>query len=306
MSALPIDKIQIGTRHRREMGDIASLAGSMGELGLLQPVVVRPDGHLIAGERRLRAAQLLGWETIPVTVVDLDEIARGEFAENAIRKDFTLSEAVAIKRALEPIERAKAKKRMLVGKPSEKFSEGGNALDKIAKATGMHRTTLAKAEAIVDAERPSPRSSANCSRTWTAPAAPMASIGGSRSSNRRQRFAENFRHSRAVAPTASSWLIRRGPPPSEKKIRRAGRICHIPRCQSNRFASCPWHQSPHRTAFSGSGRPIFICAKPTTCSMRGNSSPRRFSPGPRTRWARAIGCAGKPITASWLCAATPS
>jgi hypothetical protein len=41
MSALPIDKIQIGTRHRREMGDIASLAGSMGELGLLQPVVVR-------------------------------------------------------------------------------------------------------------------------------------------------------------------------------------------------------------------------------------------------------------------------
>ncbi len=54
MSALPVDKIQIGTRHRREMGDIASLAGSRGELGLLQPVVVRPDGHLIAGERRLR------------------------------------------------------------------------------------------------------------------------------------------------------------------------------------------------------------------------------------------------------------
>jgi ParB/RepB/Spo0J family partition protein len=156
MTALPIDKIQIGTRHRREMGDIASLAGSMGELGLLQPVVVRPDGHLIAGERRLRAAQLLGWKTIPVTVVDLDEIARGEFAENAVRKYFTLSEAVAIKRALEPIERAKAKERMLAGKPSENFSEGGNALDKIAKATGMHRTTLAKAEAIVDAAEAEP------------------------------------------------------------------------------------------------------------------------------------------------------
>jgi ParB-like chromosome segregation protein Spo0J len=41
MSALSINKIQIGTRHRREMGDIASLAASMGELGLLQPVVVR-------------------------------------------------------------------------------------------------------------------------------------------------------------------------------------------------------------------------------------------------------------------------
>jgi ParB/RepB/Spo0J family partition protein len=156
MSALAIDKIQIGTRHRREMGDIASLAGSMAELGLLQPIVVRPDGILIAGERRLRAAERLGWETIPVTVVDLDEIARGEFAENAVRKDFTLSEAVAIKRALEPIERVKAKERMLAGKPSENFSEGGNALDKIAKATGMHRTTLAKAEAIVDAAEAEP------------------------------------------------------------------------------------------------------------------------------------------------------
>jgi N6-adenosine-specific RNA methylase IME4/ParB-like chromosome segregation protein Spo0J len=157
MTARPIDKIQIGTRHRREMGDIASLAGSMGELGLLQPVVVRPDGHLIAGERRLRAAQLLGWETIPVTVVDLDEIARGEFAENAVRKDFTLSEAVAIKRALEPLEKAAAKERMCAGKPLEKFSEGnGRALDKIAKATGMHRTTLAKAEAIVDAAEAEP------------------------------------------------------------------------------------------------------------------------------------------------------
>jgi N6-adenosine-specific RNA methylase IME4 len=152
MSRLPVDKIQIGTRHRREMGDIASLAGSMAEVGLLHPIVVNPAGKLIAGERRLRAAERLGWETIPVTVVDLDEIARGEFAENAVRKDFTLSEAVAIKRALEPLEKAAAKERMLAGKPLEKFSEGnGRALDKIAKATGMHRTTLAKAEAIVDA-----------------------------------------------------------------------------------------------------------------------------------------------------------
>jgi ParB-like chromosome segregation protein Spo0J len=138
-------------------GDIASLAASTAELGLLQPVVVRPDGHLIAGERRLRAAKLLDWETIPVTVVDLDEIARGEFAENAVRKDFTLSEAVAIKRALEPIEREAAQKRMLAGRPLEKFSEGsGRALDKIAKATGMHRTTLVKAEAIVDAAEAEP------------------------------------------------------------------------------------------------------------------------------------------------------
>jgi len=50
-------------------------------------------------QRRLRAAKLLGWTTVPVSAVDLDAVVRGEFAENTRRKDFTLSEAVAIKRA---------------------------------------------------------------------------------------------------------------------------------------------------------------------------------------------------------------
>jgi hypothetical protein len=68
-----------------------------------------------------------------------------------------LSEAVAIKRALEPLERARAKERMLAGRPSENFSEGkGNALDKVAIVVGKHRTTIAKAEAIVDAAEAEP------------------------------------------------------------------------------------------------------------------------------------------------------
>jgi ParB/RepB/Spo0J family partition protein len=108
-----IGDIVVGTRHRRDMGDVAGLAASMKELGLLHPIVVRPDGVLVAGERRLRAAKLLGWETIPVNIIDLEAVTRGEFAENAVRKDFTLSEAVAIKRALEPLEKARAKERML-------------------------------------------------------------------------------------------------------------------------------------------------------------------------------------------------
>jgi N6-adenosine-specific RNA methylase IME4/ParB-like chromosome segregation protein Spo0J len=153
--ALPIDSIQIGERHRRDMGDLSGLAASMESLGLLQPIVVRPDGTLIAGERRVRAAKQLGWTQIPVNVVDLDAVVRGEFAENAVRKDFTLSEAVAIKRALEPIERAAARVRM--GTP-EKFTDlaKGNALDKIAKVTGISRVTLARAEAIVDAAEAEP------------------------------------------------------------------------------------------------------------------------------------------------------
>ena len=62
---MTIAAIKVGERHRREMGDVAGLAASMAELGLLHPIVIRPDGTLIAGERRLRAAQALGWRRFP-------------------------------------------------------------------------------------------------------------------------------------------------------------------------------------------------------------------------------------------------
>jgi hypothetical protein len=155
-----ISDIVVGTRHRKDMGDVDGLAASMKELGLLHPIVVRPDGVLVAGERRLRAAKLLGWTEIPVNIIDLEAVTRGEFAENAVRKDFTLSEAVAIKRALEPLEKIAAKERQ--GTRTDKHpgklptSSKGRAADKAAKATGMARRTLEKAEAIVDAAEGEP------------------------------------------------------------------------------------------------------------------------------------------------------
>ena len=156
---MKIEAIKVGARHRRDLGDIDLLAASIADIGLLHPVVVTPDGGLIAGARRLAACRQLGWDDVHATVIPLKEIVRGEFAENTFRKDFTLSEMVAIKRAMEPEERAAAKERMLAGKPAENFSEGnakGNALDKIAAVAGMHRTTLAKAEAIVAAAEAEP------------------------------------------------------------------------------------------------------------------------------------------------------
>jgi N6-adenosine-specific RNA methylase IME4 len=162
---MPIAAIHVGERHRKDMGDIAGLARSIADVGLLHPVVVAPDGTLIAGERRLIACRKLGWADVPVTEVDLDAVVRGEFAENAERKDFTLSEAVAIKRALEPREREAAKERQrehgntAPGRQNtpEKFSTvNGRALDKVARVVGKHRTTLAKAEAVVDAAEAEP------------------------------------------------------------------------------------------------------------------------------------------------------
>lgn len=90
-----IASIIVGERHRRDMGDIDGLAASIAELGLLHPVVITPDGRLIAGERRLVACKQLGWATVPVTVIQLDELLNGELAENTARKDFTPMEATA-------------------------------------------------------------------------------------------------------------------------------------------------------------------------------------------------------------------
>ncbi len=58
--------------------DLADLESSLRVSGLLQPITVRPaprgDGfELIAGERRLRAAQRLGWTEIPAIVKDVDD-----------------------------------------------------------------------------------------------------------------------------------------------------------------------------------------------------------------------------------------
>ena len=86
---LLVADIVVGERQRRDMGDIAALAANMDELELWQPIVIRPDSMLIASKRRLRTAELLGWTTISVSVVGLEAVIRGEFAENTCRKDFS-------------------------------------------------------------------------------------------------------------------------------------------------------------------------------------------------------------------------
>lgn len=68
----------------------------MQRLGLLQPVGVTEDLELVFGERRIEAAKLIGWDTIEARVVNVSSIVEGEHDENELRKDFTVSERVAI------------------------------------------------------------------------------------------------------------------------------------------------------------------------------------------------------------------
>jgi ParB-like chromosome segregation protein Spo0J len=159
-----IDQIQIGFRYRKDMGDVRALADSIAEVGLLHPVVVTSSGRLIAGQRRLEACRQLGWTDVPVTVVDLLQAARGEAHENFVRKDLLPSEIVALKRAIEPIERREARQRQgsradlcHPGTTSEcQGASTGDARDNIARYLRVGRTTIERAEAVVEAAEEEP------------------------------------------------------------------------------------------------------------------------------------------------------
>lgn len=92
-----IDEIIVHKRLRRDLGDLNDLAESIENHGLLNPVIVNHKKVLLAGERRLESARLLGWETIPVRILDnpsrIEELEI-EIAENIHRKAFNPDEAI--------------------------------------------------------------------------------------------------------------------------------------------------------------------------------------------------------------------
>ena len=89
---------------------LSELAASISQLGVLQPLLVRPvDGgfQLIAGERRWRAAQRAGLAAVPAIVRDSDDVTAVEQAlvENLHRDDLTpLEEAAAFQQLIEDFE----------------------------------------------------------------------------------------------------------------------------------------------------------------------------------------------------------
>lgn len=110
---LPVTSLRPNPDQPREHFDeetLASLAASVRELGVLQPVLVRQatDGsyELIAGERRLRAAKRAGLTTIPAIVRDADRAGSLEQAlvENLHRQDLNaLEEAAAYSQLIEDL-----------------------------------------------------------------------------------------------------------------------------------------------------------------------------------------------------------
>jgi len=98
--SLKIRSIKIGKQYRTDVGDLQELAESIRQ-GLLQPIGVTPKRELVFGYRRLCACRdVLHWKTIPARIVDVPSILDGTLAENLMRKDFSVSERVAIYQAI--------------------------------------------------------------------------------------------------------------------------------------------------------------------------------------------------------------
>ena len=116
--------------------ELLSLADSLKNSGLVQPPTVRKNAEgrweLVAGERRLRAAQLAGWEKIRVTVIEADDLTAASMTatENLQRED------------LNPIEEALSYKTL-----QDRF---GLTQSDVAERTGKGRASVANALRLLE------------------------------------------------------------------------------------------------------------------------------------------------------------
>src|ERR1700722_12733632 len=88
---VPMRSIVIG-ENRRELKNIAELAASIEQLGLINPITVSENMMLIAGYHRFTACTQLGWTDIPVNIIPLSglDLELAEIDENLIRNDLTV------------------------------------------------------------------------------------------------------------------------------------------------------------------------------------------------------------------------
>ena len=132
--SLPIEFLKPGRyqpRHIMEAEQIEDLAQSIREMGILQPILVRPHGteagifEIIAGERRWRAAQQASLHEVPVIIKDLSDKEALEVAlvENLQRQD------------LSPIEEASGYRRLM--------DDFGHTQEVLAKVLGKSRSHVA-------------------------------------------------------------------------------------------------------------------------------------------------------------------
>ena len=203
-------------RTRIDEAELTDLANSMQASGLLQPVIVRPrDGgyELIAGERRWRAAERLGWPKIPAVVKEVDDrtLLTLALVENLQRDD------------LSPIDEAAGYRRL-----GEEFHAGSGG-DRTGRGTGpVHRRQPPPA---------APASSRTCRRWCTRSASPPGTPARSSASPMPSR-----QSALAAEAIEQGWSVREieaavaGKRTTQRPAKRGGRPTRGPRCHRRREA----------------------------------------------------------------------
>jgi len=143
---IPIEKITANSGQPRQHFDqikLAELAESIKEQGIIQPIVVRPMGdkfEIIAGERRYKAIEKLGWTTIPSIVYEsTDNETAMELAliENLQREDLNpIEEASAFNRLMSECSLTQADVALKVGKDR---SSVANSLRLLSLSEGIQQ-----------------------------------------------------------------------------------------------------------------------------------------------------------------------
>jgi ParB family transcriptional regulator, chromosome partitioning protein len=150
LAELPVDAIEPNPQQPRDVFDDAELDGlatSIRDLGLLQPIVVRPTGEdtyeLIAGERRLRASKRAGLERIPAVIRHTEDSAllKEALVENIHRVQLNpLEEAAAYQQLLEDFDFTQEELATSLGKSRPSIS---NTLRLLQLPSGVQRRVAA-------------------------------------------------------------------------------------------------------------------------------------------------------------------
>lgn len=132
------------TQPRKEFDEeeLARLSASIKTRGVLQPLRVRWDASVgkwvvLVGERRFRAAQAAGLESVPVLLVE-GELTAGEILEEQLIENLVRAD-------LKPIEQAQAFRRMI---------DAGGTVTSVAEAVGVAVSTVSRALSLLELPAP--------------------------------------------------------------------------------------------------------------------------------------------------------
>ncbi|HEX9642075.1 MAG TPA: ParB/RepB/Spo0J family partition protein [Candidatus Krumholzibacteria bacterium] len=148
VESIAISKVHVGERRRESVGSLAGMKSSLERVGQIHPITVRMNGsgfELVAGQRRLKAAESLGWTRIRARVGNFDDdtLRAIELEENTVRLDLTPFEAGAERMKQIAAEEAEIEAEEVLAQDAPKPSGRPRGGDReVARRTGFSRDEI--------------------------------------------------------------------------------------------------------------------------------------------------------------------